>query len=320
MTHNLQAQLPNDNELQRGLSSINIATGREHDWSQIRLISREFSESSSSYPSEIVNCQTDEGRHLRLFCKYSITDHTDGHRKGIIHESNVYGEVLQSYDSTTPAYFGIFKAPKAECRCLVLEHVTDAIGISRAHNGMRNAARWLGQFHKEGLGLKKVPMLLEKYDKEFYLQWSRRVASFASQSGEFNWMNYLIDWYEENIANLLSTEQTVIHGEFYPSNVLAKGEIIYPVDWESAAVAAGELDLAALIEGWQPSITKLCIAEYLRSRWPRGAPPDIRRNITVARIYWHLRWLGENPSWTKGKKRRWRVAELRRNGEQLGLI
>ena len=133
-------------------------------------------------------------------------------------------------------------------------------------------------------------------------------------------MDSLINWYEDNVTYLLSTELTVIHGEFYPSNVLAREENIYPVDWESAAVAAGELDLAALIEGWPPSIADLCIAEYLSCRWPRGASSDICRNIAIARIYWHLRWLGEKPNWIQGKKQRWRVAELRREGEQLGLI
>ena len=58
---------------------------------------------------------------------------------------------------------------------------------------------------------------------------------------------------DEFIAQLLAAPRTMIHGEFYPGNILYEKGRICPVDWESAAIAAGELDLAALTEGWQPA-------------------------------------------------------------------
>ena len=106
-------------------------------------------------------------------------------------------------------------------------------------------------------------------DIAFYLGWARQTASFASRSpSQFSWIVALCRRYEGHVDSLLSAEQTIVHGEFYPSNVLVKSEVVYPVDWESAAHAAGELDLAALIEGWSTQRAEPCILEYLSSRWP----------------------------------------------------
>jgi hypothetical protein len=59
---------------------------------------------------------------------------------------------------------------------------------------------------------------------------------------------------------------------------------IYPVDWESAAVAAGEIDLAALTEGWPPGFVEQCELEYQRARWPEGPPTGFERRLAAAPV------------------------------------
>ena len=40
------------------------------------------------------------------------------------------------------------------------------------------------------------------------------------------------------------------HGEFTPHNVLWQGGRAVPIDWESAAFGAGEVDLAVLLDAF----------------------------------------------------------------------
>lgn len=42
----------------------------------------------------------------------------------------------------------------------------------------------------------------------------------------------------------------VIHGECYSENVVRRGEMIYLIDRESGTIAAGEIDLVTVTEGW----------------------------------------------------------------------
>jgi len=113
-----------------------------------------------------------------------------------------------------------------------------------------------------------------------------------------------------------------MHGEFYAKTILARGQTLFMLDWESAAVAAGEIDLAALTEGthWLASIVRQCERDYRQARWPEGAPADFRRRLDAAQIYLHFRWLGERPDWTVREKSLWRYSHLRATARRLGLI
>jgi thiamine kinase-like enzyme len=102
--------------------------------------------------------------------------------------------------------------------------------------------------------------------------------------------------------------------------VLVRGGQVYPVDWESAAIAAGEIDLASLTEKWPADIVRQLERDYQQARWPAGAPASFAQTLAAARLYLHLRWLGDRPSWTSGERESWRFDHLRSAGEQLGLI
>jgi len=165
-----------------------------------------------------------------------------------------------------------------------------------SEDGLLHAARWLGNSHRENTKRLSTCSNLEKYDTEYYLKWARQTKSFMSPSRNRQiWVEALCDRYEDAINLLLSTEQTIIHGEFYPKNILIKDETVYPADWESADVAAGEVDLAALTEDWPDSIARQCVTEYRKCRWPGGAPASFTETLSAARIHWQLRWLGDNP-------------------------
>jgi len=66
------------------------------------------------------------------------------------------------------------------------------------------------------------------------------------------------------------------------------------IDWESAALAAGEIDLANLTLGCDNDLVGLCEQQYCLTRWPDGTPQDFDLRLTAARVFLHLRWLGES--------------------------
>ena len=120
------------------------------------------------------------------------------------------------------------------------------------------------------------------------------------------------------VVLLKSAPPVLIHGEYYSSNILYRNEIVYPVDWESAAMAAGEIDLAALTERWPPEIVRQCELEYQRARWPEGSPADFERTLAVAKLYLHFRWLGDRPESTVAEYQLWRFEDLHSVSERLG--
>ena len=123
-------------------------------------------------------------------------------------------------------------------------------------------------------------------------------------------------------APLLATPPTVIHGEFYSKTALLSRKRLFIVDWESAAIAPGEIDLAALTEGtgWPARLVRQCEGAYTSARWPSGPPASFRRTLEAARIYLHFRWLGERPDWTVREESLWRYSHLHAAARRLGQL
>src|SRR5262249_755370 len=111
----------------------------------------------------------------------------------------------------------------------------------------------------------------------------------------YPWLNSFLQRAPEMLEALARGPACVIHGEFTPHNLLVRGDSIYPVDWEAAAIGAGEIDIASLTDGWPTEIAESCEREYAVVRWPQGAPPEFAERLALARLYWGLRWLGNTP-------------------------
>jgi hypothetical protein len=94
------------------------------------------------------------------------------------------------------------------------------------------------------------------------------------------------------------------------------------VDWESAAIAPGEIDLAALTEGrhWPSEIVQECRRAYVSSRWPEGSPCSFQRTLDMAQMYLHFRWLGERPDLAVSEKNLARYDHLCLLAERLNLL
>ena len=104
----------------------------------------------------------------------------------------------------------------------------------------------------------------------------------------------------------LALPSTLIHGEFYPSNVVMRatrsGRQICPLDWELAAKAPGLIDVAALTIGdWTVEKKKTMIAAYRDALEPdNGWPPSLRdlvEAVEFCQLHLSVQLLGWASDW-----------------------
>lgn len=271
----------------------------------------------STFPSEVVTCRLPDGTTRKLLCKRARPDDrahlAHGHRHGVAYEAAVYRDVLRHLPITTARYFG-----GADDDCLVIEYLDRAVRVMQGTGSLAGAAAWIGAFHRAAGS--RHPALI-RYDRAYYEGWLARFREFGrARLARTPWLRRVCDGYDAAIERLLAAEPVVIHGEFYPRNILLHRQSIYPVDWESAALAPGEIDLASLTEGWPPRKAEGWITVYAEARWPDGPPPAFAATLTAARVYLAFRWLGDRPDWTEEQGSRHLYRQLRAAGQQLGLV
>lgn len=282
----------------------------------------------SSVPCEVVTCRDGAGRERRLFCKYGELTADDGpnHRHGVGYEADVYRHVLQSSHLSVPAFVGSRSDPATGAVWLILEYLEHALPLAHTPQpeaALRGAARWIADFHTEhgaASAAQNAPPLCV-YDEQYYLGWVHRAAEFTRSFHErYPWLPPLFAG-AAPLMRLLTTEPfTIIHGELEANNLLVKDGAVYPIDWESAAVAADVIDLANLTWGWDDEIARQCVEDYRRTRWPQGSPEDFEDRLTAARLYLACRWLGDRPEWTTADVPPVSLEEMHRLGQRARIL
>jgi hypothetical protein len=280
-----------------------------------------------THPSETVICRLANGSKLQLFCKYSknYSAQSHRHRAGVAYEAEVYRRLVQPFPGSSAEFFGTFESEDRGLSFLFLEELQNVLRVGNSPpENMARAADWIGRFHavNESNGSGAHPDFLTVYDLDYYRQWPKRAYRLTGpMHGEYPWLRIVCEVFEHEIARtLVEAPSTIIHGEFYPKNVLAKRDAIYPVDWESAAVAAGEIDLASLTEGWSKEALEQCTNAYCRARWPDGAPARFDKTVEAARFYWVFRWLGNGPYFATSKRGVRLLDALRALAEKTGIL
>lgn len=314
---------PTDTRLHSGLRSVlkidGLLEGR-----QLSTTQRNPNSNASTFPSEVVKCRLDDNSEIPMLCKYSADRNHQafGHRGGINYEVEVYRELLSKIDVTVPHFYGAYYETQKNSVWLVLEFLENCVQVTKSSDpeAMTKAARWIGNFHATCSSMARDKKLdfLKQYDSEYYMGWANRALSFADNSGgKHGWLEVLCNRFLDVVDILSEAPITIIHGEYYPQNIMYSERTVYPVDWESAALAVGEIDIASLTEGWSEAHTRKFECEYAAARWPEGAQYNIQRTIYAARIYQYIRWLGERPDRTD---REWTLDELHSAAEVLGLV
>jgi hypothetical protein len=290
---------PDTQVLAKALTKVLTGTAN-HNTDVVILNRQEFR--GSTFPVEVVSCQLPYGKNLRVFCKYEAgRSHAgNGHRGGVSYEADVYETALRPSECSVPFFFGCHRDQLTGDTWLFIENL-DLKSIRGMHSpaceaALREAARWAGCFHVELSERAKTCSKIKRYDAGYYQGFVNRVIEFSKgRRRRYPWLTSVCGRADEFISQLLSVPPTIIHGEFYPGNILYGEARLCPVDWESAAIAPGELDLASLTEGWPPELTGEWEREYATERWPEGAPVEFQRTLAAARLYWAFRWLGASP-------------------------
>jgi hypothetical protein len=252
-----------------------------------------------------------------------------------LREIEVYRDLLDGAGLGTPAYHGSSVDPPSDRYWLFIENVTGPVLWQVGDFAVyEEAARWLARMHAK-LAAATPPASLLRYDQALLGAWIGRARGFAERPST-PWddatRSAVIDLagrYGPAVERLSALPATIIHGEFYPSNVIVQqrsGRVrIAPIDWEIAAVGPGLLDLAALTIGkWTPDQREALARAYREAAeaTPGGEtlPSDFDAALEFCRLHLAVQWLGWDPEWQPPADHRhdW-LTEAVASVERLGL-
>lgn len=279
----------------------------------------------TAHPSEIVKCRLADGSMIQLFCKYDI--HCGGGGLAyhcVRYEAQIYRHILQPLEVSVPRLIGTFIDASSNRAWLILESLQNSIWVSRARqpDAMLEAASWIGRFHAAAethIARAPIPFVI-CHEPPYYQRPVQRTLRYRTQYQKHSpWLQTLCERAIEFFPLLCDLPLTITHGQYYGHNVRLHSGLVSPIDWETAAIAAGEVDLAMLTDGWPREVKRECDFAYRRIRWPGGEPAGFDRRLELARLYVQYRSLGRRRTW-EGKKLSSRLEALRSSGERLALI
>jgi hypothetical protein len=232
-------------------------------------------------------------------------------------EIETYLTIFDGTDSGTAAYYGCELDPGTGRYWLFLENVPgprlSEVGDMKT---WRRAARWLASMHLRYTGetgrlAREVPLL--GYDEAFYRLWMARAREFLNESrpprpgAVRRRFDQLAGGYGRVVEHLMTLPSTLVHGEFYASNVLvqeAGGLVrVCPVDWETAAIGPGLVDLAGLVAGgWSARERTALAMDYFEESMAHGArwssAEQFLGSLDYCRLHLAVQWLGWSPEWS----------------------
>ena len=136
--------------------------------------------------------------------------------------------------------------------------------------------------------------------------------------------------YHEVAQRLYVMPKTLVHGDFNASNVLVTrspaGQRIRMIDWETAGVGPGLLDLVSLLSGNLPERHRSEMISAYRanlesSRLSAMSAGDFDEALALCRLAQAVRWLGWSPGWSPpaAHAHDWRREALM-SARQAGLL
>lgn len=280
----------------------------------------------TSFPLEELDLELEDGTRLRLAFKQlgwsTLGEEARLAKPKFLHdprrEAAVYSSVLAPSGLSAPRYYGSLAEPQNDRHWLFLEWIEGRELYQVGELELwRAAARWLATAHlalARNLDRHVEVGHLVEYDKRYYWRWMERAGELATVSGgpaaSSDSLKWLGSRYGLVVESLIELPRTVLHGEFYASNVLVAGEgsapRVAPVDWELAASGPGLIDLAALVSGdWRDEDREAIVDAY---RATPGVGDFSVRQLNFARLHLAVQWLGwAPPAWVppEGQRHDW---------------
>jgi hypothetical protein len=296
----------------------------------ITALERRPSPFRTSFPTEEIDLRLANGEEHRLLGKRldrgGLSSTAQLAKPRFLHDPErepwVYRTLLPQAPSGPPRFFG--SAEVEGERWLFVERIEGRELFQVGERALwEEAARWLARFHlamASDLERRQREGRLVEHGLTFYRRWIERAKRFAAErdDGSAGAIAWLHERHSQVVEPLNAMPRTVLHGEFYASNVLVVGRRVVPVDWELAAAGPGLSDLAALVSGWPPADREALIAAYAGEP---GVPSFTPRDLDLARLQVAIQWLGwAPPAWEPPEERRhdW-LAEAVELAEELNL-
>lgn len=191
-------------------------------------------------------------------------------------------------------------------------------------------AAWLARAHATlQSSADREPSALLIHDASYYRRWLRRARVFTDRTdrNRKTRLAWIARHHDQVVDALVGLPRTIIHGEFYPSNILVDESMpdgrISVIDWEMAAVGPAVTDLAALTGGnLTPSDREAILASYRRASQSdnsRERRSSESQALACARLQFCVQWMGWSRDWSPPEEQRhdW-LAEAVELGETMG--
>jgi hypothetical protein len=211
-----------------------------------------------------------------------------------------YQVLLSSPSCSAPRLLQAAEGPSGE-PWLFLEVVEgSSLAITGFGDPWLKAARWLAWLHARVVDetARAGPLLL--HSRALHRGWFSRARRYVGPS-----LSPLASAHEKALSLALEKPSSIVHGEFYPANVLVEESTgrIRPVDWETVGIGPSLVDLAALSTGLAEDERSLLLSEY-REELRRAAPTGGREGTSDLEIAFHacrlllaVQWLGWANRW-----------------------
>ncbi|HEY5914479.1 MAG TPA: aminoglycoside phosphotransferase family protein [Verrucomicrobiae bacterium] len=326
--------------------ALSVHFGRRRRVTRLR---RRISRYSSSFIITNLEVELEDQQRLRLVLKDmspgSILATARAVRPSFLYrperEIQVYTGLLQRSGLGTPLCYGSVQSEADQRYWLFLERVDGPLLWQTGKmETWEAAARWLALFHSryhEGRGDIPAATLAAvlRYDDRLLQTWLMRAERFLrskhGQGCRAQWRRFdrIASSYDLVIERLLRMPATLIHGEFFPSNIIVRRGAsplsICPIDWEVAGMGPGLLDLAALtLGGWKPEQRSRLVAAYHEASQcidsSRSSMPELTEAVNYCQLHLSIQWLGWAADWSPPEQhaRNW-LGEASRLAEAVGI-
>lgn len=252
-------------------------------------------------------------------------------RPALVHdpcrEARTYRHILGGAETGSPELWGAWATRDGGAALLVERIAGVTLTEARSLDAWSAAAGWAAGLHdrvtaRGRRNARRAGLIVA--DARRHRLWMERARSFSDAPD----VERLAGAHRAVVAGIGRLPRAFVHGELYPANVMIEDRegtpVVRPVDWETAGLGPGLMDLAALTGGeWEDPDARTAVALAYRdasSAWSGVADRAFLRALDLCAVQVAIGWLGWSDSWSPPPEhaRNWLSAALAAI-ERLGL-